>query len=359
MSHLKEEQIIYEVLSGSHAYGLAREDSDYDYRGVFVPDKEYYYNPFEKVEQYEFKETDRVIYEITKFIKLATQANPNVLELLFVDKKFIKKCNTKGIILRKHRNLFLTAKCKFTYSGYAFAQLKRIKNHKRWVDNPPSRPERNDLDKQHKWFNNSLVTQLIEGFKNYIAVSVSDKLINEFDKREKYKIEIDRNWLIKILQNILSDIPKPYFKNFTTRFFKSISKNYIKEEYATLLEKEFEYYVAMKEWQQYKKWVENRNLKRAELEKKYGYDLKHAAHLVRLMIQGKEILTKGTLTVNVSNINEIKNVIEGKWSYDYLIKWATDFEKELDEIYINKKYVIPHSPNMKSIKNLTLEIIYN
>jgi len=354
---LNENQVIYEVLSGSHAYGLATPESDYDYRGIFIPDKKYYFNPFQKVEQFEFKDSDRVIYEITKFINLATQANPNILELLFIDKKFIKKTSPEAELLREHRNLFLTARCKFTYSGYAFAQLKRIKNHKKWINNPPIKPERKDLDKQHKWFNNSFITQLIEGFRNYLSVSISDRLIDEFNKRKKYKEAIDRVWLIKILQNSLSDVPKPYFKDFVIRFFRSISKNYIKDEYAELLKKEFEYYIAMKEWQQYKRWKENRNPKRAEIERKYGFDLKHSAHLVRLVMQGKEILTKGTLTVDVSNIKEVIAVKNGEWSYEYLLGWIKDQEKELDEIYINKKYVVPNKPDIKRIENLTRDII--
>jgi len=82
---LDESWIIYEVLSGSHAYGLNTPDSDKDYRGILIPPREYYFSPFKSIEQYESKNPDRTIFELKKFVRLATDNNPNILELLFID----------------------------------------------------------------------------------------------------------------------------------------------------------------------------------------------------------------------------------------------------------------------------------
>jgi len=351
----KKDWIIYKVLSGSHAYGLAREDSDYDYRGIMILDEIYYLSPFKKIKQMEDKQNDTVIYELRKYINLATQANPNVLELLFIDEKFIDVITEEGKLIRDNRNLFLSAKVKFTYSGYAFAQLKRIKNHKKWIDNPPIKPTRENLDKQHKWFNESTVVHMINEFKEFMTINLIDKL---FYKLMDKNVKVDRNWLEMILRSILGDIPLYYFKDYTVRFFRSISSNFLKEEYADFLKKEFEYYLTMKEWNDYNRWKTNRNPKRAELERKYGYDIKHATQLVRLIIQGKEILTKGTLTINISNLEEIQAVKNGEWSYEYLLEWIEGKEKELDKIYKDGRWLdfIPHSPDINKIENLVLEI---
>ena len=75
---------IVRSLVGSRAHGLHREDSDYDWRGIFVqPTSEilslgYKPHPIQWIEGKE----DFTSYEIGHFLMLATKANPSVLELL-------------------------------------------------------------------------------------------------------------------------------------------------------------------------------------------------------------------------------------------------------------------------------------
>ncbi len=70
-----EKDIIFETIAGSHCYGLATPESDLDIRGVFiVPDKKYYIG-CSNVEQVA-GDGDTEIYELKKFIKLATDCNP-------------------------------------------------------------------------------------------------------------------------------------------------------------------------------------------------------------------------------------------------------------------------------------------
>lgn len=299
----KEEWKIYEVLSGSHSYGLNTLESDMDYRGIFIPSLEYFLSPFKIIEQFEQKEPDRVIYDLRKFIKLATENNPNILELLWIDDSLIEFRTSEFDLLRNNRDIFLSAKCRFSYLGYSFSQLKRIKGHKYWLDNSePVKPKRSDF-----------------GLSDHES-ALSD------DEYGRMKEVINSN--------------------------EPISK-----EANTIFEKEKEYRRQLKIYQNYQQWKQNRNPKRAELEKKYGYDSKHATHLVRLILQGYDILTEGKLTVGVSDREEIQEVKNGLWSYDKLVRWAEDKEKEIDEIYNNKKYIIPHHPNIKVIEDLLFKIL--
>ncbi len=55
------------------------------------------------------------------------------------------------------------------------------------------------------------------------------------------------------------------------------------------------YRAALRHWNQYQEWLRNRNPARAELEASYGYDTKHAMHLLRLLRMGEEILHDGTV----------------------------------------------------------------
>jgi predicted nucleotidyltransferase len=112
-------------------------------RGVFIPPVEYILG-MSKIEQYQEAGTadrpDLVIYELRKYIALAADANPNILEIVFADDSNILSITDVGRILRSNRHLFLSKKARHTFSGYAMSQLKRIESHRRWLLNPPTTP---------------------------------------------------------------------------------------------------------------------------------------------------------------------------------------------------------------------------
>lgn len=75
---------ILKSLVGSRAHGLHREDSDWDWRGVFVQrtSEILSLNYKTKATQWLEGDEDHVNYEIGHFLSLAQKANPSVLELL-------------------------------------------------------------------------------------------------------------------------------------------------------------------------------------------------------------------------------------------------------------------------------------
>ena len=68
-------------LGGSYAYGLANENSDIDLRGVALNKPEEIIG-YETFDNFRNDETDTVIYGINSFIKLLTDGNPNIVEIL-------------------------------------------------------------------------------------------------------------------------------------------------------------------------------------------------------------------------------------------------------------------------------------
>ena len=82
MDNFWNARCILKVVAGSRAYGTNTEDSDYDYRGICIQPKKYLLG-LDKFEQHEEKEPDTVIYSLEKFVRLALQNNPNILEILF------------------------------------------------------------------------------------------------------------------------------------------------------------------------------------------------------------------------------------------------------------------------------------
>ena len=130
-----ENNLILKYLSGSITYGTNREDSDIDIRGIFVPSKEYWIG-LHTVEQIvdQSKYNDIIYYNIKKFFNLALNANPNILEgLWLLPNHYLwngvpKHLQQFGKLLIENRNIFLSKKCRYSYCGYSYAQIKRMKS---------------------------------------------------------------------------------------------------------------------------------------------------------------------------------------------------------------------------------------
>jgi uncharacterized protein len=120
---------------------------------------------------------------------------------------------------------------------------------------------------------------------------------------------------------------------------------------------EIEFHTAVKKWHDYQEWRANRNEKRAELEKLYGLDTKHATQLVRLLRQGLEILREGTVYVDrteVGDAEELRAIRNGSLTYPEILELAHDLEGQLAEAY--DQSTLQHSPNMRDINNQVMAI---
>lgn len=106
--------------TGSWAYGTQREDSDNDYRGVFVVPRRYLYRLKRPPETFDRRGPDVALHELTKFVKLAASCNPTALEVLWVDPLHVSPIGQRLI---DHRDLFLSRRAYKTYGGYAASQL--------------------------------------------------------------------------------------------------------------------------------------------------------------------------------------------------------------------------------------------
>jgi len=119
--------------------------------------------------------------------------------------------------------------------------------------------------------------------------------------------------------------------------------------------KEEKYRQAKKDWDNYKSWKDGRNKDRAELEEKFGYDVKHASHLVRLMHEGEELLSTGNITLPRPEAALLRKVKAGGFSYDELIIMVSGFSERLDELY--EKSELPYTPDHEKVNKLYLSIL--
>jgi hypothetical protein len=116
--------IIYRCVIGSVAYGLDREGSDIDRRGIYLPPASMHWSVYGVPEQLENVDTQECYWEFEKFIKLALKANPNVLEALY--SPVVEHVDAIAQRLRDERSLFLSRLVYQTFNGYAMSQFRKM-----------------------------------------------------------------------------------------------------------------------------------------------------------------------------------------------------------------------------------------
>lgn len=336
------------VRHGSHAYGTNTPASDEDFKGIAIPPQNYFLGTMHRFEQAELKapDPDAVIYDIRKFFNLAADCNPNIIEVLHTDASDHFIVDKIGEEILAHKDDFLSKKIKFTFMGYSVAQLKRIKTHKRWIMNPPSTPPtRAELGLPEQ--------TLIPADQLMAANAEIQKELDRFQfdfmegLEESQKIEIRQ-----IMADMLAELQITTDQHWQAAARKiGLSDNLIQ-----VMQREREYAGAKREWDQYQNWKKTRNPARAALEEKFGYDTKHAYHLVRLIRMCREILTTGIVQVKRPDREELLAIRNGAWSYDQLIEFADREDKALAELY-NTSTVLPKVPNKEKLDQLCIRLV--
>lgn len=99
---------------------------------------------------------------------------------------------------------------------------------------------------------------------------------------------------------------------------------------------------------------QNRTGKRAEVVEKYGYDLKFAYHVVRLMCEVEQILEEGDLDLE-RNREQLKSIRRGEWTLEEIEQYFARKEVSLEELY--SKSDLPHKPRETEIKDLLVSCL--
>lgn len=342
---IEDVKIIYECIHGSRAYGLNTPESDTDLKGIFVGPNSIYLGFLTRCEQFEFKNPDdRVIYNITKFFKLAADCNPNIIEVLFCDESDIVTLTESGKLIRDNAHLFLSKKARYTFLGYAFAQLKRIKTHRHWLLNPPDhQPTRGEFGLPER----RLISTDRQGAFLYVVANILDSTIEEAKLSVETREELHAaNWMGLCQSSIPSD----------EKVWSEIAElTGASGEFVEVMMREKSYTNALNNWKSYTNWKETRNPKRAALEARSGYDTKHAMHLVRLVKMGEEILSGKGVIVKRPDRKELLAIRNGAWSFEQIEEWCVDMDKRMDELY--KASPLPKSPNRSKLDELCCEIV--
>jgi hypothetical protein len=129
---------IYVTIVGSRLYGIAKDDSDYDIKGIGFNEVDEYCGLKSKEQQdysngKEGKESyNGTIYEVRRCFHLLFKGNPTVLEPFCVDKKFVLHTSPIGENIAKFvRENMITKHFFQPYFGYHYSQIKEFTSSNR------------------------------------------------------------------------------------------------------------------------------------------------------------------------------------------------------------------------------------
>lgn len=310
---LLNENIILLTLGGSHAYGMNKEGSDIDIRGISL-------NPKNEIllgrdfEQVVDTNTDTTIYSFKKMIKLLTENNPNTLEILGCRPEHYLYLTNIGQELLDNKHIFLSKKCITTFSGYAGGQLRRLEN----------KSARNVSQSERE---------------KHILKTIENARYSIDPKYTSFKGNLDIYISPSNKENLSSEIVTDInLKGYPLRDFNGLIG-----ELAAII-------------RSYEK-NSSRNEK-AESHDKLG---KHMAHLLRLYMMCIDILEKEEVITYRENEHDLlmdirngKYLDENKQPLSSFYDILNDYEKRLE--YAKKNTSLPDVPNYKEIEAFELSI---
>lgn len=239
------DNVCYETMMGSVAYGVSNDSSDMDVYGAVFPPKELVFphitgeilgfgSQVQRFDQWQKthvqglgKSWDFSIYGVVRFFQLAMENNPNMLDALFVPRRTILSITPAWEVVRENRRLFLHKGSWPKFKGYAYSQLAKIR-----AKNPQG--------------------------------------------------------------------------------------------------------------------------KRVELVEKYGYDVKFAYHVVRILGEGEQILLTQDLDIE-QNREQLKSIRRGEWSLEELEEWAKTKEKQMEAAYASS--TLRWGPDEQAIRQVLVDCL--
>ena len=307
--------IILLGLGGSHAYGTNVEGSDVDIRGVALNTKAEILGSA-NFEQVVNETTDTTIYSIKKIISLLSSCNPNTIELLGLKPEHYLYMSPIGQELLNNKKLFLSKRAKYSFGGYAFAQLRRL-------DNKAARTIAQAEREQH--ILNSITT----------ATYVWPDKYGCFKVGEGVKLYLDTSEQEDMDKEIFMDINLTHYPLRDYKSMWSDMKNIVSD---------------------YDK-IGHRNQNAIE----HGKLGKHMMHLVRLYLMCIDILEKEEInTYRGNDIPFLLDIRNGKFldkdsqPLPEFYEMVSEYEKRLE--YATENTSLPEKPNYAAINEFLMSV---
>ncbi|UII19272.1 nucleotidyltransferase domain-containing protein [Fulvivirga ligni] len=333
-----KDMIIFECQSGSHAYGLATEDSDLDIKGVFIlPEDEYF--GLRYVEQVSNDSNDIVYYELKRFVDLLTKSNPTALELLHTPDESVLYMHPVFEAIRGKQ--FLSKKCLDTFGGYAMTQVKKAKGLKKKILNPVDKERKSILDFCYVADHQGSVP-VKEYLKSHKLIQEECGLSKLPNMNEMYALYYGDDAFHGIQGSdnandvTLSSIPKGLQPMAFMSFNKSAYSSYCKE------------------YKEYWEWVDKRNDNRYKntLQNGKNYDAKNMMHTFRLLKMCEEIGREGKLHVKRQDREYLLSIKRGEFEYNDLLLQTEMAIDQLKLIY--QESSLANEPDFEELNRLLI-----
>lgn len=306
--------IIILTLGGSHAYGMDKEGSDLDVRGIALNSKEEILlgTDFEQVVDVD---TDTTVYSFNKMIQLLTSNNPNTIEILGCNPEHYLHLSGIGKELLDNRKMFLSKICIQSFGGYAGSQLRRMENK---------------------------AARLVGQAQNeeYILKSISNA---KYDFKNRYYPHND--------SDVELYIDKAVQEGYESEIFMDVNlQHYPLRDWTGM-------------WNEMKAIVSSYNKIGKRNEKAMSHDKlgKHMAHLIRLYMMCIDILEKEEVTTYRTDEHDLLMSIRNGEYLDDNRQPTTSFYDLLNEYekrfnYAKKNTSLPDVPDYKRINEFKMYV---
>lgn len=335
--------ILLEAWSGSRAYGTDLPTSDLDIRGVFLLPKASFYG-LDYTLQLNDETNDTIYYELGRFVELLSKNNPNILELLAMPEDCIQRRQPIMDLLRVQD--FLSKKCRDTFGGYAFTQVRKARGLNKKIINPMPKERKTPLDFCYVlWNQGSMPLRKWLERKGYRQELCGLANIPHF--RDTYGLYYDPGKEL----GFSGIIRKPASNELA---LSSIPKGHPMETILSFNKDGYQTYC--KEYRQYWEWVEKRNETRYENTLSHGknYDAKNMMHTFRLLDMAEEIAREGIIRVRRPNREFLLDIRSGRFGYEQLVEWAEQRMARIDKLFDQSP--LPEEPSLPKINRALVEM---
>ncbi len=269
-------KVLVKMISGSHLYGTNTENSDTDYKGIYLPEMEDCI--LGKVKQTINQSTgnngtkntkddiDNEYYSIQHFIKLATTGETIAIDMLHTPDKFILEQTDVWKHIRDNRSMFYSKNMK-AFVGYARNQAKRYS----------VKGER---------------LQLVEDILKYL------QQLNEMDKLGNHFIK-----LISIGATLTGrdEFGNKFIDVNGRMFSETITVKYAKQKIQNL--------------------IDNYGHRARKAKEAFGVDWKAISHAIRVVLEIREILTTNDLIFPLADAMYITDIKLGKYKVEDVLEY--------------------------------------
>lgn len=202
--------------------------------------------------------------------------------------------------------------------------------------------------KPDKWLEGSLNWQIVYRDRYLFLSQLVRKTFVGYAIAQMKRMKTHREWLLNQPQ-------EPKLSNYGCWLYNDVNGG---QKIGYNYEQDFNDYKNVKsQWDNYNEWLKLRNPKRLITEQKIGYDTKNAGHLMRLLYSGKSILQNCDYdpTLFGHDLERVKEVMAGYFSYDNLLNLAELYIDEIDKMPTDLKKV----PNYDAVQELLIQINYS